>query len=298
MIWLLLVLAVAVAAPFLAEALRRPADRRVAPGSFAGTTGGPTHYRWWGPREGPVAVCVHGLTTPSRIFDPLVTDLVARGYRVLTYDLPGRGFTPPQAGAQDLRFFSDQLAELLDELGVDEVDLLVGYSMGGAIATSFTAVRADQVERLVLLAPVGFVTDPGPMAEVIRRLPALGDWLMLGLGPAVLGRAILGPPDLEAVQRAELRKRGYFAAVVSSLRHAMAASLGAEHKEIAALGVPLLAVWGEEDRVIPVSNMGRLAQVNRKAHQVMVAGADHRLPFTHSADVAGAIREFLGDTAW
>ncbi len=243
MIWALVVLGLVIAAPFAAEALRRPADRRVAPGQFAGTPGGPTHYCWHGPREGRLAVCVHGLTTPSPIFDPLVTELVAQGYRVLTYDLPGRGFTPPRAGEQDARFFTEQLEALLEDLGIEEVDLLVGYSMGAAIATAFTAVRADRVERLVLLAPVGFVYDPGTLADLLRRVPVLGDWAMLGLGAPILGRAIVGPPALEAVQRAELRKRGYVSSVLSSLRHCLPVHLGAEHKEIAALGVPLLAIW-------------------------------------------------------
>lgn len=60
MIWLLLFLAVLIAVPFAAEALRQPADLGKAPGHFARTPGGVTHYRWAGEGQGKVAVCVHG----------------------------------------------------------------------------------------------------------------------------------------------------------------------------------------------------------------------------------------------
>ncbi len=50
--------------------------------------------------------------------------------------------------------------------------------------------------------------------------------------------------------------------------------------------------------MIPLSNLGRLAQINRKAHQVMLPGADHRLPFTHAGEIGKAIVTFQKDTEW
>lgn len=297
MIWLVAILAFLVALPFLSEALRRPADKRQAPGQFAGTPGGPTHFRWDGLAQDKVAVCIHGLTTPSFVFDPLAQALVASGYRVLSYDLPGRGFSPAQPGEQDAEFFLTQLRGLLDDQGVEDIDLLVGYSMGGAIASIFAAAEPDRVERIVLLAPAGLYHDSGALAGLIRRLPVLGDWAMLSFGGAILRRGIGGDGTFARRQRAETRKRGYLRSILSSMRHMLPVHLGPVHKEIVAMGVPLLAIWGEEDRVIPISNVGRLAEVNRKAHQVTLAGADHRLPYSHADEVAAAIRGFLEETA-
>ena len=66
----------------LAERLRRPMDdiaRGNAPGQFAELSQGRTHYRWDGAVRGPVIVCIHGLTTASYVWDPLVPRLALMG---------------------------------------------------------------------------------------------------------------------------------------------------------------------------------------------------------------------------
>ena len=93
--WALLAgLAALAAAPFAVEWRKPPmsdARRATAPGHFARLSRGGTHYRWYGDRtEGPVAVCVHGLTTPSFVWDGVAADMVAHGWRVLAFDLYGR----------------------------------------------------------------------------------------------------------------------------------------------------------------------------------------------------------------
>ena len=290
---LILALGAVAAAPFVAEARRRPADPAEASGSMIDTPFGPTHYQWHGAEGGPVALCIHGLTTPSCVFDRLVPHLVAQGYRVLTYDLPARGHTPPVEGDQDPAYFQSQLTGLLLMLGLDEVDLLIGYSMGGSIATSFAAAAPDRVERLVLLAPAGLYHDPGELTAALRRIPGGGDWVMRVLGGVILRRGIDGSnPDLARRQRAETRKQKYLPAVLSSLRHTLDVRLPDKHRAIAAMGIPVLAIWGEEDTVIPVSNIGRLAELNRSAEQVALKGAGHGLPDTHADEVAAAIAEF------
>ena len=109
MLWfVLLVLALAALLPFADEWRRKPmnaAARTVARGDFADLSQGRTCYRWTGPLRGPVAVCVHGLTTPSQVWDSIAEGLAAQGFRVLTYDLYGRGFSDRPPGRQDAGFF-------------------------------------------------------------------------------------------------------------------------------------------------------------------------------------------------
>ena len=88
MIWVLLCLLVlgVAAAPYAAERRRLVMDdtaRADAPGAFIYLKHGRTHYRYFGPQSSPLAVCVHGLTTPSFVFEALADGLVAKGYRVL-----------------------------------------------------------------------------------------------------------------------------------------------------------------------------------------------------------------------
>ncbi|WP_226779842.1 alpha/beta fold hydrolase [Oceaniglobus trochenteri] len=288
--WLLLVvLAMLAAAPWAIERARTPADN---------SAGAKTHHRWRGPEDGPVAVCVHGLTTPSLIYDPLAQRLAEAGYRTLAYDLPGRGRSAPQPGAQDGAFFLRQLESLLTAEGIGKIDLLIGYSMGGCIVTRFAARFPERVGRLVLLAPAGLLHNAGPLAEFLRRTPVIGDGLMLAFGGLVMRRdlAKLPPSPLRDLQMAQTGQRGFLPAVLSSQRHILSEDMRPHHRSIAAAGVPTLAIWGIEDSVIPVSNVGRLAEVNRIAHQATVPGATHALPNSHPDQVMEEIREFLNDT--
>lgn len=291
-----------IALPFVIEA-RRPsltkARRRAAPGRFADLSDGRTHYEWHGPVDGPVLVCIHGLTTPSVIWGGMMRGLTQMGYRVLTYDLYGRGFSDVARRAQTRSFHVNQLRELLDALDIEEDFTLMGFSMGGMIASIYAAEAPERVERLFLVAPAGLGYSPAPLERVMRRVPALGHWLALGF----MGRMIRGglaslrdePPgaqDIRAAQIAQTRQRGFATSVLSSMRHMLGEDLTEEMAEIKVLYVPVLAIWGEADTAIPASAIGRLAEINRDARQVTIAEASHWLPATHPREVLAAIQEF------
>ncbi|MEO0992102.1 MAG: alpha/beta fold hydrolase, partial [Pseudomonadota bacterium] len=185
--------------PFLVEWRRHKPDgvwKQTAPGSFVGLSGGSTHYQWRGPKKGAIAVCIHGLTTPSGVFEAMAESLSHMGFRVLTYDIYGRGYSDNAEGAQTLDMFVTQLEELLtsvgEEAGTERGDnlLLVGYSMGGMIATEFAHRYPGRIDRLVLLATAGLGHTPEPSLEDLRDRGRMGDWLMLTRGSKVLSDGV------------------------------------------------------------------------------------------------------------
>jgi len=294
--------ALAGAAPVLGEMAKPRIDRAraEAPGDFAGLKRGRTHYHWHGPEgrseNGPVTVCVHGLTTPSFVWAGLVPGLVAGGRRVLTYDLYGRGYSDRPGGAQDAGFFVGQLEELLADQGVDEPVTLIGYSMGGAIVTAFAARHPDRLRELVLIAPAGLGHDLGPVARVVARGGMVGRWLMLAAFPTSfrLGceaeRALPATvPGIVDRQQAELRWRGFVPAVARSVAGILTQDQSAAHAAIAAAGVPVRAIWGGGDTVIPLSRKARLADINTNVYQHVIEGAGHGLTYTHTDRVLAAI---------
>lgn len=298
---ILLLLAALVAWPVIAEWRRPVMDdtaRQDAEGRFVTLSQGVTHYDWIGPLRGPVAVCVHGLTTPSFVWRGLARGLAGLGYRVLVYDLYGRGYSDRPGGMQDGAFFSRQLAELLAHEGVEDDITLIGYSMGGAIATDFAARSPDRIRQLILLAPAGTRSLKQGFDRRVAELPVIGDWMMRARFPRLHRRGVEAerglPSSVDRIQDRqieELRWRGFTPAVLASLRGILSAPLEAEHRAVAEAGIPVLAIWGEEDVVVPASGAGQLALWNREARQDVIPGAGHGLTYTHTDAVLASITD-------
>lgn len=293
-------MAVVAGLPFLREARRKPigeAERRVAPGAFAHLSQGVTHYQWIGPARGPVAVAIHGTSISSLIWDDIAEGLGKVGYRVLVYDLYGRGLSDAPKGAQDAGFFLRQLTDLLTDQGLGQDLTLIGYSMGGAIATSFAGAHPERVKRLILLAPVGMGQPEDGIVRFMRQTPLLGDWLFMALSGWQMRRSIgAGATVITAVQKTELGRKGYLPAVLASIRGLLQDRLEGDHRTIGRADVPVVALWGDQDQVVPLSGLGTLAQWNRNVRQEVIAGAGHELPFTHATKVLKVLKDVLRET--
>jgi len=184
----------------------------------------------------------------------------------------------------------------LQHQGVDSGFTLIGYSMGGSIAAVFTAEEPERVAHLILLAPAGMDHNPSKLGEIARRIPWLGDWIMLTLGGFELRRIARKSPVNESISERMAEEpdwRGYLPAVLSSQRNLLAETLDEEHRAIHNASVPVTAIWGESDTVIPLSAMGKLVEWNRDAHQATIANADHALGMTHPTEVIEAMAELM-----
>ncbi|MGA9436103.1 MAG: alpha/beta hydrolase [Roseobacter sp.] len=303
MMWVLILLAIVAAAPFLREALRAPMDakaRATAPGQFARLPQGVTHYQWYGPENGPVVVCVHGLTTPSFVWNSIAPALAGEGYRVLTYDLYGRGYSDRPKGHQDPAFFAAQLDALLSDQNVEGDFALIGYSMGGAIGASYTAIGSRPVKQLVLLAPGGMQPVGSPALQRMVQMPVVGRWLMMARYPTMLRRGLRAEadqpssiPDINALQHAELGFRGFVPAVHESLLGMLTESFQTYHEKINQQRTPVLSIWGAQDDVIPLSAKDTLTQWNPDAMQHIIPNAGHGLTYSHTVQVLDHILRFL-----
>ncbi|WP_299414159.1 alpha/beta hydrolase [uncultured Sulfitobacter sp.] len=305
MIWFLLFLAVALGAtaPFIAERYRvamSDGRRGSAPGQFAELSQGVTHYHLMGPIDGPLVICIHGLTTPSFVWDDIGKALADSGFRVLVYDLYGRGYSDRPMGLQNKQFFNQQLDDLLTHLGIEGPAHVIGYSMGGAIAAGFAAAYPARVRRLILLASAGMTLNQTPLLRIIRERGIIGQWLMLAAYPAQFRRGIkaereaaTAPKTITEGQENQLMYQGFIPSVLSSLRGILSRPLEGEHLSLRQLGLPIMAIWGSDDDVIRASAMGQLAAWNRDVIHEVVEDAGHGLPYTHPDQVIDHIAGFL-----
>ncbi|PNS14240.1 Serine hydrolase-like protein [Sphaceloma murrayae] len=118
----------------------------------------------WGPPDGPRVLLIHGISTPCISLASVAKLLVSHGYRVMLFDLFGRGYsdTPdPVSQPQNMQLFTTQILLALTSSPVawtgERKFRIVGYSLGGGIAVDFTSYFPALVEGLVLIAPSGLL---------------------------------------------------------------------------------------------------------------------------------------------
>ncbi|OUR79566.1 hypothetical protein A9Q83_03975 [Alphaproteobacteria bacterium 46_93_T64] len=273
--------------------------RAEAPGNFANLENGKVHYQWHGPENGDVTVLVHGFSTPSFVWKGLLVNLTNAGLRVLTYDHFGRGWSDRPNTVYDAKFYDTQLLRLLEQMNIKRPVNMVGYSMGGAVSTFFAANHPDKVKNLALIAPAGFPVNEGTMAQIIK-LPIMGDWLMDVVGrksmleemqkPANQGKAI---PDIVARYDAQMAYAGYLPALLSTLRHFPMSDMQTEYIDVGRTDLPVLAIWGTEDTVVPPSNAELLKTAIPSASLKFLKEGTHAITYSMPDEVSKELVSFF-----
>ena len=116
------------------------------------------------------------------MFESLAEYYVKIGKCVLVFDNYGRGYSDRPKGKQDKEFFINQLDELLDKLDLNKEKFeLVGYSMGGSIASAYAARNPDKLKKLTLLASAGMMHNLGFLAKA-AKFPIFGVFISLFMG--------------------------------------------------------------------------------------------------------------------
>lgn len=265
--------------------------------TFTRLSDGYTHYAWSGPETGAVVVLVHGYTGPMRLWDGTAKALADSGFRVLRYDLLGRGYSDRPEVRYDADLFDRQLLELLDAQHVVEPASFVGHSMGGAIVVHFVDRHPDRVRSFVLMAPAGFPLHE-PLRYRVLHWPGVGEWSMRMFGDATLVRALdrMGVPENSPYRRdylEQMRYHGYKRALLSTLRHMPLLTLEPVYRRVGASGKPGMLLWGTADHVVPFAHheLVQAAMPNIEFHAV--EAADHTLQLEQPEAVNALLAAFL-----
>ena len=151
------------------------AVRSEAPGKFIRLRHGIVHYVLQGPDTARLLVFIHGGgITGIEVWRNNIPYFLKQGYRVLSYDLYGRGYTDRPRADVTPELLGDQLNQLIDTLGIRENFDIVTMSMGAIVALDY-AVNHPQVNKLVMLDPAA-TGDFVPSWSI--RYPVLSDFVM------------------------------------------------------------------------------------------------------------------------
>jgi pimeloyl-ACP methyl ester carboxylesterase len=258
------------------------------------------HVRDSGPRDAPAVLLLHGFGASLHTWEPW-TEALAREHRVIRFDLPGSGLSPPDPSGLYTDARSQQLAlALLDQLGVARASM-VGHSIGGRLAWHLAAEHPGRIDKLVLLAPDGYAS-PGFDYGRAPEVPASFQ-LMRQVLPRPLLRASLAPAFADPAQLSEELTARYFDLMrAPGGRDALLARMAQTvlvppAPLLARIHAPTLLVWGERDRMIPFANSADYLQAIGGARLVSVPDVGHLTQEETSRAAPGlalkAVQEFL-----
>lgn len=267
-----------------------------APGDMMDVAGTRLHVRDSGAKDAPAIVMLHGFGSSLHTWEAWATAL-AGDYRVIRFDLPGSGLSPPDTTGDysDARSMA-LLAALMDRLGVARATL-VGNSMGGRIAWTFAATQPARVDKLVLLSPDGFAS-PGFEYGKSPEVPATLSLMRYCL-PRFLLKMSLEPAYADTrVLTEEMTSRYHDLMLAPGARDAMLrrmeqVMLTDPVPLLQRIKAPTLLLWGEQDAMIPFSNAADYVAALPDVRLVSLPGMGH---VPHEEDPVRAlvpVRAFL-----
>ena len=216
--------------------------------------------------SGPPLILLHGLGTSAATWGPTIRALMDR-FTVIAPDLAGHG----QSSGAPLRGSVEPLVKALDDLCAKlglETAAVVGHSLGGLVAVRFALNHPDRVTHVVLVDAGGIGEE---MSWLLRlaAIPLLGKFVF---GPSRLwlkhyhDRLFVPPGNVDTNLLRAIHRSHKLHVTADFMRRAVGSSaelLGRVESayllpRLGEIAVPVLVLWGEQDRLFPVEQLERL----------------------------------------
>lgn len=225
------------------------------------------HLRDEGPRDAPAIMLLHGSNADLHTWEPWVQALKAR-YRVIRFDQIGHGLTgpDPKEDYSTANYVAD-IGEVADRLGLAQF-IIGGNSMGAKHALAFAIAHPERLTGLVLVDGSGGPMlkiprlekqdkDSGNIGFAIARMPGVNLIAEQITPRALIARSLEQSVANKAIVTPAMTDRYWELLRYPGNRRATLTRFGQPYDplpedRIAAVKVPTLILWGEEDRIIPV----------------------------------------------
>ncbi|MGA2141243.1 MAG: alpha/beta hydrolase [Brevinematales bacterium] len=243
---------------------------------------------------------VHGFFSRGQSFDKLMKGLSGK-YRSYAPDLPGSGASEdPKYFKPGFRQFAEFLRDFCSELGLPRV-ILAGDSMGGAISIMTAVMYPELVSKIILIDTISYNKKPEFSARLAMS-PLIGSFIFRRLFKWEMFKSLFMKDiyaDNSKIDQAELfenyklfdnpSRREFSYRMMRSVTNSSEVE-----KIIRDVKQPVLIIWGEKDRMLPLANAERLKKDLKNAILTVIPGAGHA-SFDENPEMAiDAIIKFIG----
>lgn len=247
-----------------------------------------------GDGSGPPLLLINGIGANLEVFDPFIDALDKVGRKkigTIRFDVPGVGGSPPSLFPLRFRGLARLIAQLLDAVGHQQVDVL-GISWGGGLAQQFAYQYPQRCRRLVLVATsTGAISVPGRpsvLAKLLSPRRYLQPSYLATIAPTLYGGIFRQRPDLARAYAHLVRAPhglGYYQQLLAGMGWTSLPWLHQLHQ-------PTLILAGNDDPIVPPINARVLAHLIPHASLHIVNGG-HLLLLTEREQVAPLVYQFL-----
>jgi non-heme chloroperoxidase len=262
------------------------------------------HYNDHG--SGKPIVLIHGYPLEGNSWEKQEPELLAAGYRVISYDRRGFGKSSQPIGGYDYDTFTADLKALLDHLALEEDVVLVGFSMGTGEVTrylgTYGSAGVSKVAMLGVIPPFVLKTDenekgvPGEVFEGIKATIEKDRYLWF----EEFFKNFFNTDELAPERIGDAALKAHFAVALQMSPHATLACVDTWltdfRDDLPKFDVPTLVIHGEKDRILPfASTAARLRDENLIADFELVEIKDgpHNVGWTFPEEVNPALLGFL-----
>lgn len=266
------------------------------------------HLRDEGPRDAPAILLLHGSNADLHTWEPWVAGL-SDSYRVIRFDQVGHGLTGPDpAHDYSLASFTADIDEVADALGLERF-IIGGNSMGGKHALAYAVRHPARVAGLILVDASGSPIREEDKADdddggggnigfTIAMTPGINKIAEQITPRSLIAQSLDQSVSIKSVVTEEAIDRYWELLRFPGNRAATMARFSAEYEPLTQAQVqtvmsPALILWGDEDRLIPVSAGEWLDQHLSNSQLIVYPGIGH-LPQEEAPDATIAdVREWL-----
>lgn len=228
-------------------------------------------------------VILHGWGLSSDKYQALKKLLEEKGHKVFDPDLPGFGTEHLVNNNMNLNDYVVFLRKFIEKNKMTK-PILIGHSFGGRVAVKYAWRYKNDVSSLILTG-----------VPIIRHTSIIKKVAYI---VAVVGGKIFRvfPKDTQIFMRkvlyASIGEWDYYKA--GPLQQVFTNIIGEELTMYAKkISVPTLLVWGENDSIVPASDIEKIKKFMPHAVSVIVEGEDHKLPYKNARAFFNAIKTIL-----